>query len=102
MWKTPAPRLSLSLGLEKEPFLNIATSKLPKLLELLGFCQTKMDKITNQKLGRAIPWMKNIEAYEMPFVRGGVDDKSKRLFTLLHDSGRITRQEAQACFQSKS
>ena len=93
---TPLLGLALSLGLEKEPFLNIATSKLPETLRITGFLPDKeWTKSQIEKLGgEAIPWMKNIEAYEMPFVRGGVDDKSKRLFTLLHDSGRITRQEA--------
>ena len=93
---TPLLGLAISLGLEKEEFLNIATSKLPETLRITGFLPDKdWTKLQIEKLGgKAIPWMKKIEAYEMPFVRGDIDPNNKRLFTLLHDSGRITRQEA--------
>ena len=76
---TPLLGLAISLGLEKEPFLNIATSKLPETLRITGFLPDKeWTKSQIEKLGgKAIPWMKNIEAYEMPFVRGGVDDKQE-------------------------
>ena len=42
-----------------------------------------------------ISWMPNQTAWEMPFYRGKVSDGyDKRILTILHDSGRITRQEA--------
>ena len=48
-----------------------------------------------RKWAVANPWMPGESAWQMPFARGKApDDYAKRMMTILHDSGRITRQEA--------
>ena len=45
--------------------------------------------------GKRIPWMISSESWSMPFSKGDYpDDESKKLMMLLHETGRITRQEA--------
>jgi len=42
-----------------------------------------------------IPWFSGPgSAWQMPFERGSADGEIKRIMTALHDTGRITRQEA--------
>ena len=93
---TPLAGLALSLGLERESFLTISTTKLPETLRITENLEDKnWTKMHIERLGgKRIPWMNQLEAYQMPFHRGGVPEDEKRIFTLLHDSGRITRQEA--------
>ena len=45
--------------------------------------------------GEKIPWMVKSESWTMPFSKGDFpDSNSKKIITLLHETGRITRQEA--------
>jgi 16S rRNA C967 or C1407 C5-methylase (RsmB/RsmF family) len=45
--------------------------------------------------GEKIPWMVTSESWVMPFSKGDYpDDETKKLMVLLHETGRITRQEA--------
>ena len=45
--------------------------------------------------GREIPWFSGCgSAWEMPFPRGGAEGDSRKILKALHDTGRITRQEA--------
>ena len=48
--------------------------------------------------GKKIPWMVMSESWVMPFSKGNYpNEKSKKIITLLHETGRITRQEAVSC-----
>lgn len=93
---TPLAGLASSLGLEREKFLKISTTKLPETLRITeNLADKDWTKMHIERLGgKRIPWMNQLEAYQMPFYRGGVPESEKRIFTLLHDSGRVTRQEA--------
>ena len=45
--------------------------------------------------GHEIPWFSGCgSAWEMPFPRGGAKGDSRKILKALHDTGRITRQEA--------
>ena len=45
--------------------------------------------------GVRIPWLVTTESWSMPFPKGGYpDDDAKKILMLLHETGRITRQEA--------
>ena len=45
--------------------------------------------------GERIPWMVASESWVMPFSKGDYpNSESKKLITILHETGRITRQEA--------
>jgi len=86
-----------TLGIDAEKWTDSAIAILPETLRVTG---SRSDVTwTKQELrkmgGIPIPWMPGEQAWQMPFSRGKPpDDYTKRMMTILHDSGRITRQEA--------
>ena len=56
-----------------------------------GWVESWLDEIGASR----IPWFSGPgSAWQMPFERGSADGEIKRIMTALHDTGRITRQEA--------
>ncbi len=94
---TPLAGLSRSLGIDIEEWLPIASSPLPVTMRLTPR-RHDMDwtrKMLESVGGKRIPWMTSIEAWSMPFSKGDYPDENvKKLMMLLHETGRITRQEA--------
>ena len=90
-------KLVKTLDIDVEKWVSSAVSVLP---ETLRVTTSRSDiEWTKQELlkmgGKPIPWMPNESAWQMPFLRGKPpNDYAKRMMTILHDSGRITRQEA--------
>ena len=94
---TPLTGLSRSLDIDIEEWLPIASSPLPITLRLtprrhdMEWTRKMLESIGGQR----IPWMISSESWSMPFSKGDYpDDESKKLMMLLHETGRITRQEA--------
>jgi len=95
--KTPLSGLSRSLGIDVGNWLPIASSPLPITLRLtpgrhdIEWTRKMLESIGGEK----IPWMVKSESWTMPFSKGDYpDSNSKKIITLLHETGRITRQEA--------
>ena len=94
---SPLTGLSRSLDIDIEEWLPIASSPLPITLRLtprrhdMEWTRKMLESIGGQR----IPWMISSESWSMPFSKGDYpDDESKKLMMLLHETGRITRQEA--------
>lgn len=90
-------KLAMDIGLELEEWLDCATAPLCETLRVTGSRKDKNWTISKIKEmgGETIPWMPNQTAWQMPFNRGKVSEGyDKRILTILHDTGRITRQEA--------
>lgn len=92
----PLTGLARSLGAEVEGWLDIVSSPLPETLRLTP---GRWDEAwTAQQIeamgGVAMPWISHHRAYTMPFPRGHAQGEAKSLLSLLHTTGRITRQEA--------
>ena len=93
----PLTGFAQSLGIPKQDWIDVATTPLPETLRLSMHHHDK--DWTREKLiemgGKPIAWSHGNEAYEMPFARGqAARDGTRELLALLHDTGRITRQEA--------
>ena len=90
-------KLAATLDIELEQWLASAIAVLPETLRVTKSRSDRDWTINELKKrgGKPIPWMPNESAWQMPFARGKApDDYAKRMMTILHDSGRITRQEA--------
>ena len=90
-------KLALDLGMELDSWLACATTPLNETLRLTVSRNDKDWTISKIKEmgGEPISWMPDQTAWQMPFFRGKVTEGyDKRILTILHDSGRITRQEA--------
>ena len=90
-------KLALELGIDLDSWVNTATSPLPETLRVTISRKDREWTVSElKKMGaKPISWMPNNTAWQMPFSRGKVPEGySKRILTILHDSGRITRQEA--------
>ena len=95
--QTPLAGLSRSLGINIEEWLPYASKPLPVTLRLtLGRPDVDWTRSVLTSIGGTkIPWIKSSESWEMPFLsRDYPDEYSKKVLTLLHATGRITRQEA--------
>ena len=94
---TPLANLAKSLGYDLEKWIPAATTSLP---ETLRVTLARHDKEWTESLlrelgGAPLPWAEDNFAWQMPFARGQAPDvRSKHILSLLHESGRITRQEA--------
>lgn len=94
---TPLANLATALGYDLEKWLDAATTSLP---ETLRVTQDRIDKPWTESLlrelgGEPLSWAANDFAWQMPFARGQAPNaRSKHILALLHESGRITRQEA--------
>jgi len=90
-------KLALELGLDLESWISMTTSPLPETLRVTKSRKDREWTISELERMGATPihWMPDESAWQMPFSRGKVPEGySKRILTILHDSGRITRQEA--------
>ena len=90
-------KLAMDIGLELEEWLDYATAPLYETLRLTGSRKDQNWTISKIKEmgGETITWMPEQTAWQMPFNRGKVSEGyDKRILTILHDTGRITRQEA--------
>ena len=95
--ETPLSGLSKSLGINLNDWLPIASSPLPITLRItpnrndIKWTRKMLESIG----GERIPWMVMSESWIMPFSKGDYpSDNAKKIITLLHETGRITRQEA--------
>jgi len=94
---TPLANLAKNLGYDLDSWIQSATTALP---ETLRVTRSRHDKAwTESQLrelgGQPLPWAEDGFAWQMPFARGKApDERSKYILSLLHESGRITRQEA--------
>tara|TARA_B110001452_G_scaffold265012_1_gene268976 strand:+ start:183 stop:1973 length:1791 start_codon:yes stop_codon:yes gene_type:complete len=94
---TPLANLAKNLGYDLDSWIQSATTSLP---ETLRVTRSRHDKSwTESQLrelgGHPLSWAEDGFAWQMPFARGQApDERSKYILSLLHESGRITRQEA--------
>lgn len=94
---TPLANLAKNLGYDLDSWIQSATTSLP---ETLRVTRSRHDRVwTESQLrelgGQPLPWAEDGFAWQMPFARGQAPDaRSKYILSLLHESGRITRQEA--------
>ena len=94
---TPLSGLSRSLGIDVEKWLPVASSPLPITLRVtpnrhdIEWTRNMLESIGGEK----ISWMVMSESWVMPFSKGDYpSEEAKKIITLLHETGRITRQEA--------
>ena len=90
-------KLALDIGMGLDSWLDCATTPLNETLRLTVSRNDRDWTISKIKEmgGEPISWMPDQTAWQMPFYRGKVSEGyNKRILTILHDSGRITRQEA--------
>ncbi len=86
-----------TLNINYQEWLSYATSPLPETLRITtGRNDIEWTKSELVKLGgKPISWMAGETAWQLPFERGKAPTEyAKRMLTILHDTGRITRQEA--------
>ena len=93
----PLTGLAESLGIDRNEWIGIATQPLPETLRLtmnhydMGWTRRKLLDMG----AKEITWSVGNEAYQLPFARGQAPRNGTReLLALLHDTGRVTRQEA--------
>ncbi|MGB0365776.1 MAG: hypothetical protein ACPGJD_06930 [Candidatus Poseidoniaceae archaeon] len=93
----PLTGLAESLGIDRNEWIGIATQPLPETLRLtmnhydMGWTRQQLLDMGAKK----ITWSVGNEAYQLPFARGQAPrDGTRELLALLHDTGRVTRQEA--------
>lgn len=94
---TPLTGLSRSLGIEIDEWLPVASSPLPVTLRLTpGRHDVDWTRGILESLGgKRIRWISSSESWVMPFSKSEYPDEiSKKMMALLHETGRITRQEA--------
>ena len=93
----PLTGLAESLGIGRNEWIGIATQPLPETLRLT-MNHYDMEWTRQQLLNMGatkIAWSVGNEAYQLPFARGQAPrDGTRELLALLHDTGRVTRQEA--------
>ena len=86
-----------TLNIDRDAWLKSAVSILPETLRVTRG-RSDIDWTKQELLdmgGKPIAWMPDESAWQMPFSRGKPPNEyAKRMMTVLHDSGRITRQEA--------
>lgn len=89
-------RLAESLGAETEAWLDVVERPLPETLRITpGRSDSAWTASQIEALGgRRMAWMNAHEAFTMPFPRGHAEGEGRALLSFLHQSGRITRQEA--------
>ena len=93
----PLTGLAESLGIDRHEWIGVATQPLPETLRLT-MNHYDMEWTRQQLLDMGatkIAWSVGNEAYQLPFARGQAPrDGTRELLALLHDTGRVTRQEA--------
>jgi 16S rRNA C967 or C1407 C5-methylase (RsmB/RsmF family) len=94
---TPLSKLAENLGLDVDTWLAYATEPLPETFRITpNRYDRAWTETTLRSIGGApLPWAQDDFAWQMPFARGQAPDShAKHIMALLHESGRITRQEA--------
>ena len=93
----PLTGLAESLGIDRNEWIQTATQPLPETLRLT-MNHYDMEWTRQQLLDMGatpLTWSIGNEAYQLPFARGEAPrDGTRELLALLHDTGRVTRQEA--------
>ena len=95
--ETPLTGLAKILDIEIERWLPIASSPLPITMRVTpGRHDIEWTREMLQSIGgKRISWLNSIESWTMPFSKGDYPGQySKKILMLLHETGRITRQEA--------
>ena len=95
--KAPLAGLSRSLGIDVDQWLPIASSPLPVTMRLtprrhdMDWTRENLESLG----GKRIPWITASESWVMPFSKSDYpSDEAKKMMALLHETGRITRQDA--------
>jgi len=94
---TPLSAMVQHLGRHLDTWLDVAWRPLPETCRLSAH---RNDKAWTQQQVMALgatplPWMHHQQAFTMPFERGKAPEGTpQRMMSLLHETGRITRQEA--------
>ena len=84
------------LGRDANTWLEAALSPLPETFRISLHRKDRAWTVEQVKtLGAtSLPWMPDESAFVMPFARGKATGDAQRMMALLHETGRITRQEA--------
>ncbi len=93
----PLTGLAESLGLDRNEWIETATKPLPETLRLtMNHYDVEWTRQQLLEMGATpLSWSVGNEAYQLPFARGQAPrDGTRELLALLHDTGRVTRQEA--------
>ena len=93
---TPLARLAASLGADVHAWLDVVEHPLPETLRVTPGRRDSAWTVEQIKAigGEHMPWISLHEAFTMPFPRGHAEGEARALLSHLHQSGRITRQEA--------
>ena len=93
---TPLARLAASLGADVHAWLDVVEHPLPETLRVTPGRRDAAWTVEQIKAigGEHMPWISLHEAFTMPFPRGHAEGEARELLSHLHQSGRITRQEA--------
>ncbi len=94
---TPLANLAFNLGLDLDAWLASATESLPETFRITPHRYDRSwTEATLRSIGGApLAWAEDDFAWQMPFARGQAPDaRAKHILALMHESGRITRQEA--------
>ena len=89
--------LARHLGRNDEAWLNTALEPLPETFRISHHRSDRAWTVEQVKALGAVelPWMGDEAAFVMPFARGRAPEGlAQRMMALLHETGRITRQEA--------
>jgi len=95
--RSPLAALAHHLGRDMDSWLDIALEPLPETFRISLHRKDREWTVQQVKALGAVPlpWMPDEAAFEMPFARGRAPEGlAQRLMALLHETGRITRQEA--------
>ena len=93
----PLTGLAESLGIDRQDWIQTATAPLPETLRLtMNHYDVDWTRQQLHEMGATpLTWSVGNEAYQLPFARGQAPrDGTRELLALLHDTGRVTRQEA--------
>lgn len=93
----PLTGLAESLGIDRQDWIQTATTPLPETLRLtMNHYDVDWTRQQLHEMGATpLTWSVGNEAYQLPFARGQAPrDGTRELLALLHDTGRVTRQEA--------
>ena len=85
------------LGRDKNVWLNTALESLPETFRISLHRTDRQWTVEQVRAigGVELPWMAPETAFVMPFARGKAPEGlAQRMMALLHETGRITRQEA--------
>ena len=93
----PLTGLAESLGIDRNEWIQTATQPLPETLRLtMNHYDMDWTREQLRAMGATpLTWSIGNEAYQLPFARGQAPrDGTREILALLHDTGRVTRQEA--------